>query len=188
MGFLPMLATDPEAAKDYNYFRDYDSSLGRYQQSDPIGLKGGPNTYSYVGARPLVLKDPKGLEPGRKATCYWWDRPDSPYDHVFGGSRRYGPPLVTMPWPGPGDPTPDYTPDIYGEMQPTCLYWWRPPRRCELQCKAVSAVVCTALFPGAGAASIGGGFACDEIFSSQCEKSCGDRPPCTGNDFSYGAP
>jgi hypothetical protein len=47
--------------KHYNYFRDYDSAIGRYVQSDPVGLRGGINTYGYVGANPLALSDTEGL-------------------------------------------------------------------------------------------------------------------------------
>lgn len=32
---------DKETNLGYNYFRDYDSAIGRYIQSDPIGLRGG---------------------------------------------------------------------------------------------------------------------------------------------------
>ena len=47
----------------YNYFRDYDASLGRYIESDPIGLKGGLSTYLYGAGRPPYAVDPKGLHP-----------------------------------------------------------------------------------------------------------------------------
>ena len=52
---------DVETAKHYNYFRDYDPAIGRYIESDPIGLKGGLSTYGYVMGQPLRYFDPSGL-------------------------------------------------------------------------------------------------------------------------------
>lgn len=52
---------DAETGTAYNYFRTYDAAIGRYIQSDPIGLRGGLNTFSYVKGNPLRLKDPRGL-------------------------------------------------------------------------------------------------------------------------------
>jgi RHS repeat-associated protein len=54
---------DAESGLFYNYFRDYDSTSGRYVQSDPLGLAGGINTYLYAGASPLMYSDPDGLNP-----------------------------------------------------------------------------------------------------------------------------
>ncbi len=45
----------------YNYQRDYDPAVGRYAQSDPIGLSGGISSYLYVSAAPTLRVDPEGL-------------------------------------------------------------------------------------------------------------------------------
>ena len=43
---------DKETNHHYNHHRDYESTSGRYVQSDPIGLEGGINTYTYAEADP----------------------------------------------------------------------------------------------------------------------------------------
>jgi RHS repeat-associated protein len=51
---------DAETGLSYNYFRDYDPAIGRYVESDPIGLRAGTNTYSYVSSNPVLKVDPTG--------------------------------------------------------------------------------------------------------------------------------
>jgi len=53
---------DAATGLHYNHFRDYDPALGRYVQSDPIGLNGGVNTYAYAGGNPVRWSDASGLD------------------------------------------------------------------------------------------------------------------------------
>jgi len=57
---------DSETEHHYNYFRDYAPGLGRYFQSDSIGLQGGNNTFSYAFQNPNTYFDPTG----EAAVCF----------------------------------------------------------------------------------------------------------------------
>ena len=52
---------DAAVGLHYNYFRDYEAGTGRYVESDPIGLRGGINSYQYVNSEPLSAADTHGL-------------------------------------------------------------------------------------------------------------------------------
>jgi len=53
---------DAETGNWNNGFRDYDARIGRYLETDPIGLGGGVNIYAYVGGNPVNAIDPLGLK------------------------------------------------------------------------------------------------------------------------------
>ncbi len=61
---------DEETGTFHNGMRTYNAATGRYEQSDPIGLSGGINTYAYVGGYPLGDSDPQGLKlPANSKHC-----------------------------------------------------------------------------------------------------------------------
>jgi RHS repeat-associated protein len=90
---------DRETNLHYNHHRDYDATTGRYVQSDPIGLAGGINTYSYVGNSPFASVDPFGLfdllDPAD-----WPSIPQPVVDGVTGFGDAFLIPQLVRQWRG----------------------------------------------------------------------------------------
>lgn len=62
---------DAETGLWNNGFRDYDASVGRYLETDPVGLAGGINPYAYVLASPVRFADPYGLVGAEYDSLVW---------------------------------------------------------------------------------------------------------------------
>ena len=86
---FPGQRRDKETGNWHNWMRDYSPLVGRFIQSDPLGLEVGLNTYAYVGSMPLRYSDPTGLE------TYQCRRPlgGLPGDNQRSGPDIWGNPL-----------------------------------------------------------------------------------------------
>jgi RHS repeat-associated protein len=58
---FPGQYADSEVSLNQNWYRDYDPTTGRYDQTDPLGLFVGTDTYTYADSNPLIWIDPWGL-------------------------------------------------------------------------------------------------------------------------------
>lgn len=77
-----------ETGLNQNWNRDYDPLVGKYVESDPIGLYGGSySTYAYVNASPLGNIDPSGLAPPRGTTAPSV-LPPGPFEFIWLGSPQ----------------------------------------------------------------------------------------------------
>jgi RHS repeat-associated protein len=92
LGF-PGQYEDLESGLVYNWNRYYDSEIGRYVTSDPIGLDGGLNTFGYVGGNSLNSTDPEGLA----QVCWSWNG-TWPHKFLCVGEECAG----KWPWPTQG--------------------------------------------------------------------------------------
>jgi RHS repeat-associated protein len=91
---------DIETTSHQNWFRDYLPSIGRYAQSDAIGINGGINTYLYGEANPLRLIDRNG----QKSEIFPSEWPDfDAYQREW--DRQYKKPDPPKP-PPPRPPSP----------------------------------------------------------------------------------
>jgi RHS repeat-associated protein len=68
---MPGQRYDAASGLNYNYFRDYDPSTGRYNEPDPIGLRGGISAYGYVGGNPVSRIDFFGLQSNEDNGNFW---------------------------------------------------------------------------------------------------------------------
>jgi RHS repeat-associated protein len=65
---------DPDLNLHHFGAREYDPTVGRWLQPDPLGLEGGLNLYAYCGNDPINAIDPTGLAAKRKG--FWGDLAD----------------------------------------------------------------------------------------------------------------
>ncbi|WP_281852236.1 RHS repeat-associated core domain-containing protein [Dyella sp. GSA-30] len=112
---------DAESGLHYNVNRSYEAAIGRYVQSDPIGLAGGVSSFGYALSRPMAFTDPLGLAPKDR----WWEFTDREFQRWY-----------HQCWKQSGDPdaTRDELGDAHDEWKkrgsPTEGRCWGDPQTC----------------------------------------------------------
>jgi len=79
---FPGQENDLETGLYHNGFRDYSPVLGRYTESDPIGIRGGANIYAYARGNPQSYTDRRGLQAEAEpdAEPIYTELPSGPYE------------------------------------------------------------------------------------------------------------
>jgi RHS repeat-associated protein len=156
---------DRETNTHYNYFRDYDPAIGRYIESDPIGLLGGINTYTYP-ATPLNTVDVLG----------------------FAGTGRTSPNVAA------GSPLPFLALSIAAPVFPFAEYRGAPQTECgpaggfafQNTFDGISVENACARHDKCYGQDCGvGKDTCDKEFLDRMKQSCGNQPRCLIGAYSY---
>lgn len=124
---LPGQRHDAESGLHYNYYRDYDPGLGRYVESDPIGLLGGLNTSGYALQSPLSNVDPTGEATGAAAVvggvalvCLRFPQQCATGVRVIGGALGGA---IAYMFRESCPPAEDGEPKDYKKVREKCIKW-----------------------------------------------------------------